>query len=252
MKHGRPLLLLALGCFLAVGACGEFEDEPNQIQQALNVSGVGTETGGSPSGLGETPSGDPSGLGGGMVEGGGAVEGGGGLGEEAPGGPTGIQGAGGGGGGLSGGGGSCSGVCQEVLDCFPDLSTMAECLEVCGEALHESPDLAGAAAECVMGAGSCEEMLPCLDYEDDGHTEVEISVVEPVETCELSGCVGGTFDYSCASGSFENSLSYCPNGGNVSSATVSYDNGHTVTCTFNCSGMGGSCSDDTGASCTLQ
>jgi hypothetical protein len=42
-----------------------------------------------------------------------------------------------------------------------------------------------------------------------------------------------------------------PPNGNVSSVVVSYGNGHTVSCSLDCSGYGGTCRDDTGAVCTL-
>ncbi|MFA6034243.1 MAG: hypothetical protein WC889_15190 [Myxococcota bacterium] len=70
-----------------------------------------------------------------------------------------------------------------------------------------------------------------------------------VTTCKLT-CSSDSYTYTCASGSSTKHYTYCTNG-NRSSVTVEYSNGHTVTCTLNCSGSGGKCRDDTGQSCSL-
>lgn len=70
-------------------------------------------------------------------------------------------------------------------------------------------------------------------------------------SCRLTNCSETSFTYTCASGNSTTNYTYGgpgPNG--VSRVTVNYSNGHTVTCRYY-SSYSGSCSDDTGASCTF-
>ena len=73
---------------------------------------------------------------------------------------------------------------------------------------------------------------------------------EAAPVCQLT-CGSDSFSYTCGTGSSTTNYSYCSNG-NPSGVTVRYSNGHTVSCTLNCSGYGGTCRDDTGASCNLR
>lgn len=175
MRSCRPVLLFVIVCALTAGACGEFEDEPHQVQQALTLGGVGMEAGGEPSGLGTTPSGEPNGLGTSPHEEPG------GLGCGVSGEPSGVAGQVGGG-GLSGQGG-CNGLCAKAVECFSDEFSMDECLEGCSETLQEEPEIVHAAVPCVAASSSCAEVLVCLqeaegddddgydddDYDDDGY-----------------------------------------------------------------------------------
>ena len=73
---------------------------------------------------------------------------------------------------------------------------------------------------------------------------------EAAPACSLT-CSSDSYTNSCGTGSSTTNYSYCSSG-NVSAVTVRYSNGHTVTCNLNCSGSGGTCRDDTGASCSLR
>lgn len=66
--------------------------------------------------------------------------------------------------------------------------------------------------------------------------------------CTLD-CSSGIL-YSCASGEPETAYEYCGNGA-VSGVEYTFDNGHTLTCTFDCETGSGSCDDDTGATCSF-
>jgi hypothetical protein len=56
--------------------------------------------------------------------------------------------------------------------------------------------------------------------------------------------------YSCATADRQIQLTFCPTGGfEVSSSRTEYENGHVVTCDLNCAGSGGTCGDDSGATC---
>ena len=100
------------------------------------------------------------------------------------------------------------------------------------------------------GSGSlysvCEYGTDCMDC---GPREGTGGSGGDPSGCNLT-CSGDGFYYSCASSSSTTTYSYCSNG-NPSSVRVAFSNGHTVTCTLNCSGWGGTCRDDTGESCSL-
>jgi hypothetical protein len=101
-----------------------------------------------------------------------------------------------------------------IRSCRPDGESFGSC--DCS-----SSDTAGSSSSASSGGGSC------------------------TLTCQTDG-----FTYSCGTASYTTTYSYCSNG-NVAGATVHYGNGHRVSCNLDCSGYGGSCHDDTGASCTL-
>ncbi len=69
--------------------------------------------------------------------------------------------------------------------------------------------------------------------------------------CSLSKCSKSGFSYSCATGSYSTKYSYGGSGPNgLSSFKVTFSNGHTVSCYFS-SYSHGTCSDDTGSSCSF-
>jgi len=103
-----------------------------------------------------------------------------------------------------------------------------------GDSIHWF-DACDRAEESVKG---CGPELTCRDG-------------ECAEPCTLSDCDVGSFTYSCASGDSVSNVSYCPSSGNVSHVSVEYANGHTVDCSLDCDGTGGTCSDDTGATCSF-
>lgn len=70
-----------------------------------------------------------------------------------------------------------------------------------------------------------------------------------VQKCTLYGCSSSGFYYTCSTSSYTSNVTYCSGTGYVSSQTISFTNGHKVTCNYSCSGLGGSCYDDTGSSC---
>ena len=76
---------------------------------------------------------------------------------------------------------------------------------------------------------------------------------KPAPTCRLT-CSSTGFTYTCGSGSSSSSKHYCyiRSTGYVSSYTVTYGNGHTVTCTSSTCGGALHCRDDTGRSCVCQ
>jgi hypothetical protein len=74
----------------------------------------------------------------------------------------------------------------------------------------------------------------------------------PAPICKLT-CSSTGFTYTCGSGSSSSSQHYCYIGNRqyTSSYTVTYGNGHRVTCTSLTCGARLHCTDDTGSSCTM-
>lgn len=74
--------------------------------------------------------------------------------------------------------------------------------------------------------------------------------------CGFFHCSSSAADYSCASGASTQQETYnrdCSDAGEPYGSTlvITYDNGRVVTCNAACSGYGGICQDDTGASCEV-
>ncbi len=74
--------------------------------------------------------------------------------------------------------------------------------------------------------------------------------------CGFFHCSSVAADYSCASSSRTQQDTYnldCSDAGEPYGSTlvITYDNGRVVTCNAACSGYGGICQDDTGATCEM-
>ena len=154
----------------------------------------------------------------------------------------------------------CSRFCQRssVMRCADD-GLSASLVETCA-----APQTCGSGAcrlVCDPGQTSCEDGQTLLRCDAEGGAwELHERCAdgyrcldgerqrEPAPACQLQGCSTDGFSYTCGSGSYEVTYSYCANG-NVGGIVVAYSNGHTVRCSFGCSGLCGSCQDDTGASC---
>jgi hypothetical protein len=143
-----------------------------------------------------------------------------------------------------------------VMECADDGSAFAE-VEECGEGMgctagqcvacesHAYTGCHDGNAWWFNGCDNPEELAEECSYDEVCEYG---ECTEPEPSCELYDCDSEGFGYTCGSGSYQINYSYCSNG-NVSGVSVDYGNGHTVWCTFDCSGWGGSCNDDTGASC---
>ncbi|GEM_PF-4651185 len=74
--------------------------------------------------------------------------------------------------------------------------------------------------------------------------------------CGFYHCSSAVADYSCASNAHTQQATYnldCSDAGEPYGSTlvITYDNGRVVTCDAACSGYGGVCRDDTGATCEM-
>ncbi|MBI5527061.1 MAG: hypothetical protein HY897_12065 [Deltaproteobacteria bacterium] len=143
--------------------------------------------------------------------------------------------------------------CRNTLEaCSEDCPD--ECKEECpGEDPEDCTDCQNA---CFM---ECNIKYPCNSMCIDFDFTDFVPEVNPGngggggggggDNCSLE-CSGETITYSCATPDSETAFTYCENGA-MQSATVTYSNGHTITCNFGCSGSGGTCHDDTGETCSL-
>ncbi len=139
---------------------------------------------------------------------------------------------------------ACKDGLQKLYDCDEDGTLTADWLKAGQEMCEDVRSINLELAMCLlqMECGT----LTCCEWRHASYSKVE----NDDRTCKLSACSDTGFTYDCATQEYSwDNYHSCPNG-QTSETTISYDNGHRVRCSYDCSGGSGSCCDDTSAFCS--